>query len=169
MESASWLNPLVLRIPLARPDGFFGWLAVKIRIFLGPLGFAIWLGVVIWGASAVALNWGSFVRDFNGVIWQYNGALLLAVWLVIKILHEISHGVFCRHFGAGVREIGVIWILFFPISYVDATPSLASGSKWRRTMVALAGIYMDLFVAACAAVVWSSSDAGSYGRSLIRR
>jgi putative peptide zinc metalloprotease protein len=115
---------------------------------------------VIWGAWAIALNWESFAHDFVGVIWQYNGALLLAVWLVIKILHEISHGVFCRHFGAGVREIGVFWILFFPISYVDATPSLALTSKWRRAMVALAGMYMDLFVAACAAIVWASTDAG---------
>lgn len=109
---------------------------------------------------AVALNWESFARDFSGVIWQYNGALLLAVWLIIKILHEISHGIFCRHFGAGVREIGVFWILFFPVSYVDATPSLGLSSKWHRIMIALAGIYMDLFVAACAAVVWASSDAG---------
>jgi putative peptide zinc metalloprotease protein len=159
-KSALWLNPLLLRIPLARPDRFFAWLATKTRILLGPLGFVIWLAVLIWGAGAIALNWESFAHDFVGVIWQYNGALLLAVWLVIKILHEISHGVFCRHFGAGVREVGVFWILFFPISYVDATPSLALASKWRRAMVALAGIYMDLFVAACAAIVWASTDTG---------
>ena len=159
-KSTSWLNPFLLRIPLARPDRFFARLAAKTRVFLGPFGFLIWSCALIWGAGAVALNWQLFTRDFGGVIWQYNGALLLAVWIIMKILHEISHGVFCRHFGAGVREIGVFWILFFPVSYVDATSSLALASKWRRIMVALAGIYMDLFVAACAAVVWASSDAG---------
>src|SRR5262249_24666084 len=105
-KSAAWLNPLLLRIPLARPDRFFGWLAAKLKVFLGPFGFLIWLTAVTCGAAAVTLNWSSFVGDLKGVIWQHNGLLLLAVWIAVKVLHEISHGVFCRHFGAGVREIG---------------------------------------------------------------
>lgn len=46
-KASSWLNPLLLRIPLARPDRFFAWSAARIRVFLGPFGFAIWLSVVI--------------------------------------------------------------------------------------------------------------------------
>jgi putative peptide zinc metalloprotease protein len=59
-KSALWLNPLMVRIPLARPDKFFAWLAAKVRIFsraarlchlarcrdLGCLGHRFKLGII---------------------------------------------------------------------------------------------------------------------------
>ncbi len=158
--AAKWINPLIVRVPLGRPDRFFTMLARVLKPFLGWFGFLAWLCVVLAGASQVAVEWGRFTRGFEGIIARDNWLWLGLVWIVLKILHEFGHGIFCRYFGARVREIGVIFILFMPLGYVDATASLGLASRWRRIAVACAGMYAEFFVAAIAAIVWASSPDG---------
>jgi putative peptide zinc metalloprotease protein len=51
--------------------------------------------------------------------------------------------------------MGIMLLVLMPVPYVDATSSWAFRSKWRRAMVAAAGMYVELAVAAIAAVVWA--------------
>ncbi len=159
-SAAKWMNPLILRIPLGRPDHFFGLLARAMKPFLGWLGFFIWLCVVLAGASQIGMEWGRFTRGFTGIIARDNWLWLGLVWIGLKVLHEFGHGIFCRHFGARVREIGVIFILFMPLGYVDATASLGLASRPRRIAIACAGMYVEFFVAAIAAIIWASRPDG---------
>ncbi len=160
LAAVTWLNPLVAKLPLARPDRFFTAAETTLRWALGGFGFLVWCAVVIAGACAVAVNWKRFSDGFDGILARDNWLWLLATWAVLKIMHELSHGLFCKHFGAAVREIGVIFVLFIPMGYVDATASLGLASKWRRIMVASAGLYMEFFLAALAAIVWANSPDG---------
>src|SRR6202012_965193 len=64
-------------------------------------------------------------------------------------------------FGAPVREAGVIFVVFMPMGFVDASASIALASRWRRIVVALAGLYVEFFFAAIAAIVWSHTGPGS--------
>ena len=159
-SAVTWLNPLVLKLPLARPDRFFSAVAPWLRPALGGFGFLVWLGVVLAGAAHLGMNWARFTRGFDGIFARDNWLWLFAVWAVLKAMHEFSHGIFCKHFGAAVREIGAIFIVFVPMGYVDATASLGLPSKWRRIMVAAAGLYLEFFLAAIAAIVWARTDAG---------
>ncbi len=159
-ETVTWLNPLIVRVPLARPDRFFAALARSLRPLLGGFGLLVWLGVVLAGASQVALDWPRFSHGFEGILARDNWLWLLIVWLGLKVLHECGHGVFCRHFGARVREVGAIFVLFLPMGYVDATASLGLASRWRRTVVACAGLYVELFLAAIAAIFWVRTPDG---------
>ncbi len=159
-SAVTFLNPLVLKVPLARPDRFFGLLERWARPALGGFGFFVWLAVVLTGATQVAMDWSRFTRDFEGIFARDNWLWLFVVWAGLKVVHEFGHGVFCKHFHAGVREIGMIFIIFVPMGYVDATASLGLPSKWRRVMVAAAGLYVEFFCAAIAAIVWARSDAG---------
>ena len=165
-SAVRWLNPLVLKVPLARPDGFFARIEPGLRWALGRFGFLVWLAVVATGAAYVAVDWPRFLRGFEGILARDNWLWLFVVWAVLKIIHEFSHGIFCRHFGAAVREIGVIFILFVPMGYVDATASLGLPSKWRRMMVSAAGLYAEFFVAALAAIAWAHAAPGQVGTSL---
>jgi putative peptide zinc metalloprotease protein len=158
--AATWLNPLMLKIPLARPDRFFSRVAPSLRFACGPGGFAIWLIVLLVGAAHLAPEWSRFTRGFDGILSRDNWLWLLVVWLGLKIVHEFSHGLFCKHFGASVRELGVIFVLFVPMGYVDATASLGFASRWRRMMVAAAGMYAEFFVAALCAIWWARSPEG---------
>ena len=160
-SAATWLNPLMLKLPLARPDQFFSALEPMLRPGLGGFGFLGWLAVVLTGAAQVAMDWTRFTRGFEGIFARENWLWLFLVWAVLKICHELSHGVFCKHFGAAVREIGAIFIVFVPMGYVDATASLGLPSKWRRIMVSAAGLYAEFFLAALAAIIWARTGDGT--------
>ena len=162
MQSAmTWLNPLVLKLPLARPDRFFTAAEPVLRWALGGFGFAVWLAVILTGAVHVGMDWPRFAGGFDGILSRNNWLWLFLVWAGLKIAHEFAHGLFCKHFGAAVREVGVIFVLFVPMGYVDATASLGLASRWRRIMVACAGLYMEFFLAAIAAVVWARTAPGT--------
>ncbi|HYR57058.1 MAG TPA: hypothetical protein VEO95_00445, partial [Chthoniobacteraceae bacterium] len=160
LAAITWLNPLVAKVPLARPDRFFTVAERALRWALGGFGFAVWCAAVLAGAASIASDWPRFSRGFDGILARDNWLWLLVTWAVLKIAHELSHGLFCKHFGAAVREIGVIFVLFIPMGYVDASASLGLASKWRRIMVASAGIYAEFFIAALAAVFWARTPDG---------
>jgi putative peptide zinc metalloprotease protein len=158
--AATWLNPLVVKLPLARPDAFFARVEPALRWALGGFGFAVWLVVVITGAVHAGMDWPRFTSGFDGILSRENWLWLFLVWAGLKVAHEFSHGIFCKHFGAAVRELGVIFVIFIPMGYVDATASVGLASKWRRIMVSLAGVYMEFFLAAIAAIVWARTGSG---------
>ena len=161
MKSAvTWLNPLIVRIPLGRPDRFFRSLAIRLKPLLGGFGLLVWLAVVGFGAAQIGIDWQRFSRGFDQILGRNNWLWLGLVWAGLKVLHEIGHGVFCRHFGARVREVGAILVMFIPMGYVDATASIGIASKWKRIIVACAGMYVELFIAALAAWWWSNTPDG---------
>ena len=157
----TWLNPLMLKLPLGRPDAFFSRLEPALRRALGGFGLAVWLAVIAIGATHVGIEWPRFARDFDGILARDNWLWLFVVWAGLKIAHECGHGLFCRHFGAPVREVGIIFVLFVPMGFVDATASLGLASKWRRITVACAGLYVEFFLAALAAIVWARTGPGA--------
>ena len=52
-------------------------------------------------------------------------------------------------------------MLFVPMAYVDVTSSWRFSSTWQRVAVATAGMYVELMVAAVAALTWSVSSPGA--------
>lgn len=161
LAAVKWLNPLVCKIPLFRPDAFFTRVGPWLRPALGWGGFVVWLVIVLAGAAHVGMDWGRFTGDAHGVFARDNWLWLFVAWAGLKVAHEFSHGLFCKRFGAAVREAGVIFVVFVPMGYVDATASLGLASRWRRMMVAAAGLYMEFFLAAVAAIVWARTAPGT--------
>ena len=71
-SAITWLNPLVLKLPLARPDRIFCIIEPILRPLLGGFGFLIWLAVVLIGAAHVAMDWPRFARGFEGIFARDN-------------------------------------------------------------------------------------------------
>ncbi|MEE9127319.1 MAG: HlyD family efflux transporter periplasmic adaptor subunit, partial [Planctomycetota bacterium] len=93
----------------------------------------------------------------------FTGANLLLLWatlIVLKITHEFGHAYACKHFGGHVPEMGVFLILFTPCAYVDATASWGFPRKRDRIIVCLAGMYVELAIAALAMVLWAITPPG---------
>jgi putative peptide zinc metalloprotease protein len=57
--------------------------------------------------------------------------------------------------------MGVMLLIFTPLPYVDASSSWAFASKWQRAVVGMAGMLVELFLAAIAAVVWAQTNEGT--------
>jgi putative peptide zinc metalloprotease protein len=159
--AVTWLNPLICKLPLFQPDCFFTRVEPWLRPALGWGGFVIWLLVVLAGAAHVGMEARRFAADADGLFARDNWLWLFVAWTGLKVAHEFSHGLFCKRFGVVVREAGVIFVVFVPMGYVDATASLGLASRWRRMMVAAAGLYMEFFLAALAAILWARTAPGA--------
>jgi len=88
---------------------------------------------------------------------------LFVMWVVLifgKVVHEFGHGLACKHFGAEVHGMGVLFILFSPFFFCDATDSWMFQNKWQRIIVNFAGIYLELFLAAFSILLWAFSEPG---------
>ena len=155
----SWLarlNVITFRLPLFNPDPllsrclpWLGWLA-------GPFFLVLWLLLAITASAVLLVNWSGFVNQ--GAVFFSPGNLMILglIWLVLKLLHELSHALACRRHGGRVYDMGILFILFIPLTYVNASSSWSFPSRWQRIHVALAGMYMELFVAWLAILYWAT-------------
>ena len=79
---------------------------------------------------------------------------------MLKALHEFGHGYAVKAFGGAVHEFGVMFLVFAPVPYVDASAASEFRSKWRRALVGAAGMIVEVFIAALALYVWLAVEAG---------
>ncbi|MBY0237167.1 MAG: PqqD family protein, partial [Burkholderiaceae bacterium] len=98
-------NPLSLKLPLWDPDRFLSAVARCLPAGLLPwLGLA-WLALVGSGLVGAALHWEELSADISTRIFTSENILLLAVALpVLKIIHELGHGLALKLFGNSCHE-----------------------------------------------------------------
>jgi putative peptide zinc metalloprotease protein len=159
-ERAARWNPLFLKIPLLRPDRLLTVLLPWTSwIFSWPatLGAAVFAVVALY---EVLSDWTRFLASSAGILsserWLWSGM----IWLAIKVVHELAHGIVCKRYSGIAREAGVQLILGAPLAYIDVTSSWRFCSKWQRIHTAIAGIYIELVIASFAAMIWSRLQAG---------
>ncbi|MCB1086945.1 MAG: efflux RND transporter periplasmic adaptor subunit, partial [Verrucomicrobiae bacterium] len=152
---------LFLKIPLGNPDPFLkfserwlGWIA-------SPFFFLIWVGVLIAATFQMAVHWRPFITSAGGAVLPDNWIFLLVTFSLLKLIHELGHGVVAKRFKVPVPEWGVRLLAFVsPLTYVDASASWRLNTRWPRICVAAAGMYVELFIAAIAVFVWIETEPG---------
>ena len=160
------MNILFIRIPIFDPErildrtvGFFG-------AFFSWWGAALWLGLVLTGLYFLAGRTGELTKGAQGLLSPDRLPLLYVSFVIIKIFHEFGHAFACKKFGRDsgsggeVHVLGIMFLVFTPLPYVDASSSWALRSKWHRTVVGAAGMYVEVALAALAAIVWAHTPAG---------
>jgi len=141
---------------LARLDPLFGWL------FSLP-GFALWLAVVGCAAGLLGLHFEEAVeRVPDAAAWLAGENLIwLGVAVIfVKTLHELGHALAARRAGAPAREIGVQLFFLLPCLYTNVSDVWLVSGRWRRMLVSAAGMYVELLLAALAAIVWWLAEPG---------
>ena len=101
-------------------------------------------------ADAVRLRLPEFQAFFN---LQNVGWLALSV-VMAKGLHELAHALTCRHFGGQCHELGVMLLVFLPCLYCNVSDAWMFDSRWRRAAVDVAGMYVELVLAAACTFLW---------------
>lgn len=153
-------NIMFARIPLLDPDRFLKAVLPVAKMVFGLAGFIAWL-VVVGAAVKVAIDHAGELRQQGQGILAYGNLVWLYVGLVlVKLIHEFGHAVACRRFGGEVHTMGVMFLLFTPVPYVDVTSSWSFRDRWQRAVVGAAGMYTELFVAALATFVWAATGPG---------
>ncbi len=157
----SVLNPLAVRVPLLDPEGFLKLTAPLVRPLLSVFGLVAYLALLIYGGTLVTIHWDGLTENvIDRVLSTESLLLLLVTYPAVKAIHELGHAYAITRWGGEVHEIGLMFLVFLPVPYVDASDSLSFSSKWKRAFVASAGILVELGLAAIAMIVWVNAEPG---------
>lgn len=155
-------NPVFLRIPLFDPDRLLARLHQSIPAWVRGAGSALWLLVVLPALLLLPAHWDELAGSARDQLMAADSLLMLALLFpLVKILHELGHGLVCKAFGGEVHEAGVMILVLYPVPYVEASAASAFVSKWQRALVGAAGMLSELFVAALAFYVWLMLEPGA--------
>lgn len=155
-------NPMALRIPLWDPQRFLDASWPWVRWLFGPVGLLLWVGVVGAALVQAAQHWSELNENLaDRVLALENLAWLWLSYPFIKACHELGHAWALKRGGGEVHEMGLMFLVFSPVPYVDATAAAAFRGKWSRIGVSAAGILVELFLAAIALFVWLAAEPGA--------
>ena len=150
------LNPLYLRFTLYDPDRLLTRLAPWARrVFSRPVWIA-WCALLGAGALALLVGWPSLVDRLDDPLFPAprTVALVVLAYPLLKLAHELAHGLAVKRFGGAVHECGVALMVLMPVPYVDAGASAAFADRRQRLLVGGAGILVELAIAAIGALLW---------------
>ena len=164
-ERSRWLknvlNPLSPRIQLWHPDTFLEKTLPFVKWFFGWRGAVLWLLVVLPALVLAAQHWQELGDNATQRILAADNLLLIGLsYPILKALHELGHGYAVKAFGGTTHEFGIMFIVFAPMPYVDASAASEFRSKWQRVIVGASGMLVEVFVAALALYVWLAVEQG---------
>ncbi len=143
------------------------------RILIHFESIAPWL----FHATAIRFWMSIFAAVIFGLLTQWQSVLAaIPTWeqilspqlflgmgitfLLLKLIHELGHGLACHYFGARCSNAGIFFMMGMICPYVDVTDSCRLPRRRERIMVTLAGMYVEWIVASIAATVWFLTQPG---------
>lgn len=141
---------------LDRLDRHLGW------CFEWPamLAMALFLAFTLIFFSIHSVSIVSSMPSLNEYMTAQTFVLTYLAFCGLKVLHEIGHGLACKHYGGECNEMGLMLLILTPCLYCDVTDSWMVGSKWRRAMIALAGIWFEFIAASICMWLWWFTNPG---------
>jgi putative peptide zinc metalloprotease protein len=162
---ATIANFLAIRLRGFDPDRLLTWLNRR-GGWLFSLPAAICALTLIAAALALVASEYDAVRlrlpTFQAFFAAQNWLWLAAVMCVTKVLHEFGHGLACKRFGGECHEMGVMLLVFAPCLYCNVSDAWLIPSKWRRSAIGAAGMYVELVLASIATFLWWFSEPGLF-------
>lgn len=161
-KKRSLLQLFFVKIPLGSPEAFLRPFTRLLAWTLSPAGLLAGFGVLLYGIVLVLTNFEVLFEASSRALIPRNWLWLIFATAFLKLVHELWHGIACQKFGGVVPEWGVqliVWIS--PLTYIDATSSWSFPSRWRRILVAGAGMYVELLIAVAALHYWLQADPGT--------
>ena len=164
-SSAQWrsrlVNPLSWSFPLFDPERILTRLLPLVRPLLGRSGAMLWLTVVAIAGFQAAAHWSELTHNITDrILTPQNVILLWLLFPLVKILHELGHGLATKAYGGEVHEMGVMLAALQPLPYVDVSAASAFRSKRQRIVVGAAGMIVELFIASLALFLWLNVEPG---------
>ncbi len=144
---------------LDKMDPWLSWMYTR-----GFVVFSVALFITV--AYLLAGDWTRIEHDTSGLYSVANKSAydIWAFWIILLALggiHELGHGLTCKHFGGEVHQMGFLLIYFTPAFFTDTTDILLFPEGSRRQWVIFAGIWIELVICGVAALLWHFSLPGS--------
>ena len=151
-----WLlhNYLFFRMPLVKPDRWLSRLAPQVEFLFGRRFFYLTLLVGILGLISVSSRWDAFRSTLVDMV-SWPGMAAYGVTLaLVKILHELGHGLAAKRCGCRIPTMGVAFLVLWPVAYTDTNDAWKLTDRRQRLGIAAAGIATELAIAAWATFAW---------------
>ena len=165
-QKSKWGDLALIKFPAFNPDAFLVWLERRIRFV-----FTWWFTLVTLAAFACAgaifvLHWNEVGRDtlqffnFADKTW-IDVAVFWGITLVLSAVHEVAHGVTCRHFGGRVASMGFALIYLTPAFFTDTTEGVVLCPPFERVLITVAGVWSEFYLCTAATIIWWGTPPGS--------
>lgn len=148
---------MAIPIKLVRPHQYledtkpiWGWL-------FSVHGIILLLGLMLLALYALSGSYGEIVNYFG----SYRGSeiYILMALVFVKTAHEFGHAMAIVKFGGYVSSINVVLIGGMPLPKNDAVRMHKTGYL-ERSIIGIAGIYLELVLALICAILWVVLDDG---------
>lgn len=158
-----FMNPLSVRIPLFSPDRAMGVLVDAVPSWVWKLALALWAVLIAVGGVAVAMHWPALTDDLSAQVFTPEKIFwLVLIFPVLKAIHEFGHCLALKALGGTVHEVGLMFLIFVPVPYVEASQSYTFSNKWQRMLVGAAGMIIEVGVAALCVLLWIDASSGAF-------
>lgn len=156
-----FMNPVAQKVPLWDPEEFLNRHFNKVRWLFSYWMGLVWLVVVIYGLLQAAQHWAQISEHFSiNALSPYNLLLMFLVYPAVKILHELGHAFSAKLEGGEVHEMGINFLLFMPVPYVNVSTATHFRSKYKRMLVSAAGILVESFLAVLGLLLFLAAEPG---------
>lgn len=157
------MNPLVWKFSLGNPNALLEKLMPVARAMTSPTMAIVWLTLIAYAMLQAAMHWTELTHgQLDKILSTHNLFLIWLTYPLLKVVHELGHGLFTKAWGGDVHEFGVVFMLGTPLPYVDASAATAFKTKRQRMLVSAAGMGVELFLAALALLLWLNVEASLF-------
>ena len=158
-------NILALRLRGIDPQRLLNWLHSRLSWifsawFLTLCGILVFAAAILAGVQFDVIQarlpaLGEFLTPGN-VFW------LVLVLGSAKVLHELAHGLTCRHFGGDCHELGLMFLVFTPCLYCNVSDAWMLAGRRERILISAAGVMAELVLAGVCTFLWWFSHPGLF-------
>ncbi len=156
---------LAMRFRGFDPDRFLAWMLTWLGWLFSPWAVAAGLGLIMWAILLVLVQFDELMARLpsaQALLTIPNLLGLSLVLAIVKVLHELGHGLTCKRFGGECHELGVMLLVFTPTLYCNVSDIWMLKSKWQRIAVSAAGMWVEAVIAAVSTLLWWFSAPGLF-------
>jgi len=154
-------NPVAQKVPLWDPEEFLNNHFNKVRWLFSSWVAVAWLVLIGYALLQASLHWHQIGQHFSiNALSPYNLIILFLLYPPIKFLHELGHAFSAKLEGGEVHEMGINFLMFMPIPYVNVSTSARFRDKYKRILVSAAGILVESFLAALGLLLFLATEPG---------
>lgn len=154
---------LAMRFPGVNPTRFLDWCKPVVSLAFHPVALAICITYMLIAAVTLLVRLEEFYLEMPriGAFFSFeNLPFFVATIFVTKTIHEFGHAFVCHYLGAQPHAIGFMLLVLSPAAYCDASDSWMLKKKSDRILIALAGMYFEIILAATAVFIWLMTEPG---------
>lgn len=150
---------LRMRWSVGDPDAVFDRWRPHLEFFFRPSFLAFSVGLFALYAVVFVTQFSAIAHGIAQLysVSFYTLANIVLFWstaMIVIAIHELGHGVTCKHFGGHVHEMGAMLIYFEPAFFCNVNDAWTFPDRSARLWVTAAGSWIQLVVAGIAAIIW---------------